>query len=269
MVTLVTMSVLLGYGCAPRDRQPQLAGPPAQQAVLDAGFAALENQQYNEAIARAEEFLGSAPHGSGSPEALYLKGRALEGKNASGELGAEEVARNLQAAREVYIQALDRRPRQPLEAYIRTSLANVAYFQDDYRTAIAQWTAAYDMLDRDDLKAWAMYRVGVSQQRMGEFAQADQTFANVQATHPGTVPAQRAREHQGARAFYVQLATFASAQAAENAIVDLKRQGITATRASNAEGHSLLRLGPLASYGQAQYFKQQLAAQYPDAIVLP
>ena len=33
---------------------------------------------------------------------------------------------------------LDRMPRQPLESYIRTSLANVAYFQDDYPTAISQ-----------------------------------------------------------------------------------------------------------------------------------
>jgi TolA-binding protein len=266
-VAVITMLLLVG--CAPKDRRAALRTPPAQQAVLDAGFAALESKQYNEAIAKADEFLAGTPHGTGSPEALYLKGRALEGQNASGELTAEQVMQNLSAARAAYLQALDQRPKQPLESYIRTSLANVAYFQDDYPTALSQWNAAYATLERDDLKAWALYRVGVSQQRLGQFALADQTFANVQAAHPNTVPAQRAKEHQGARAFYVQLATFANPQNAQGAVADLRKKAITASLASNAEGNTLLRVGPLPSYGQAQYIKTQLASQYPDAIVLP
>jgi TolA-binding protein len=266
---VVVTTIFIAVGCAPKNRKPALRTPPAQQAVLDAGFAALESKQYNEAIAKADEFLSGTPHGPGSPEALYLKGRALEGQNTSGELTAEQIMQNLQNARTTYLQALDQRPRQPLESYIRTSLANVAYFQDDYPTAISQWNAAYATLDRDDLKAWAMYRVGVSQQRLGQFAQADQTFANVQAAHPNTVPAQRAKEHQGARAFYVQLATFANPQGAQTAVAELRKKAITASLASNAEGNTLLRVGPLPSYGQAQYIKTQLASQYPDAIVLP
>ena len=268
MVTLVTISFLV-VGCAPKKLKESVSSPPAQQAVLDAGFVALEGQQYNEAIAKADEFLKSSPHGAGSPEALYLKGRALEGKNLAADVTPEQVNQNLTDAKAAYMQALDRVPREPLQAYIRTSLANVSYFQDDYPTAISQWTAAYDKLDRDDLKAWALYRVGVSQQRLGQFAQADQTFANVQQFHSGTVPAQRAQEHQGARAFYLQLATFANPQSATNAIVALKQKGINAGRATNAQGHTIVRVGPLPSYNQALYFKTQLASQYPDAIVLP
>src|SRR5206468_7033856 len=101
-------------------------------------------------------------------------------------------------------------------------------------------------LDRDDLKAWALYRVGVAQQRMGQFAQADQTFTNVQQLFPTSTPAQRAREHQGARAFYVQAATFASPQAADGAIADLRRFGVNATRAADNEGHAIVRIGPVA-----------------------
>lgn len=262
-------SVLVVGGCAPKrgaKSDPVSAKP---QAVIDAGFAALESQQYNEALSKADDVLKEGTHGSQSAEALYLKGRALEGKNASGDLSADQIKQNLQLAREAYIQALDLVPKQPLDSYIRTSLANVAYFQDDYQTAVSQWTAAYDKLDRDDVKAWALYRVGVSQQRLGEFTQADQTFAMVQQLHPNSIPAQRAKEHTGARAFYVQLATFATPQAADGAIADLKRQGITASRANDAEGHSLLRLGPIGSYSQAEYFKNRLAGKYPDAVVLP
>ena len=195
MVASATISALLA-GCAPKSSAADPA-PPTQQAVLDAGFAALEAQQYNDALNKADEVLNSTPHGAASAEALYLKGRALEGKNASGELKADEVKKNLQDARAAYIKALDQVPKQPLDSYIRTSLANVAYFQDDYPTAISQWNAAYEKLDRDDLKAWALYRIGVSQQRMGQFTQADETFAAVQQFHPNSIPAQRCHEHVG------------------------------------------------------------------------
>src|SRR4051812_6951032 len=88
---VMSVAIALPIGCAPKKKQPVASSPPTQQAILDAGFAALESQQYNQAIAKADEFLGSSPHGPGSPEALYLKGRALEGKNASGEINAEQV----------------------------------------------------------------------------------------------------------------------------------------------------------------------------------
>jgi TolA-binding protein len=240
----------------------------SSQLILDAGYQALESQQYNEAIAKAEEFLSRTPHGPGSAEALYLKGRGLEGKNATG-VTADEARQNLQAARAAYIEALEQNPRQPLESYIHASLGNVAYFQDDYQSAIAQLNAAYDKLDSDDIKAWALYRVGLSQQRLGQFAQADQTFAAVQQFHPNSVPAQRSREHQGARAFYVQLATFSSPATADNAATDLRRQGVNAGRVNDAQGRALLRVGPIASYSQAQYVRGRFAEKYPDAFILP
>jgi TolA-binding protein len=244
------------------------ATPAEQRVVLDAGYQALENQQYNEAIAKADEFLSGQPHGPGSAEALYLKGRGFEGKNAAG-VAADDAKKNLQEARTSYIEALDQNPKQPLESYIHASLGNVAYFQDDYQTALGQLNAAYDKLDSDDVKAWTLYRIGLSQQRLAQFARADQTFASVQQFHPNSVPAQRAREHQGARAFYVQLATFASPVTADNAAADLRRQGVPANRVSDTQGRAMLRVGPIASYSQAQYFKNRFAEKYPDAIILP
>jgi tetratricopeptide (TPR) repeat protein len=181
----------------------------------------------------------------------------------------DEARNNLQEARAAYIEALEQMPRQPLESYIHASLGNVAYFQDDYQSAIGQLNAAYDKLDNDEIKAWALYRVGLSQQRLGQFAQADQTFASVQQFHPNSVPARRAREHQGARAFYVQLATFSSPAGADSAAADLRRQGVIATRASDAQGRAILRVGPIASYSQAQYLRGRFTDKYPDAYIIP
>ena len=268
-IALIAVTMLLIAGCGGNAKKTQGAGKPAAHqpaAVLNAGYAALDSKDYNEAIAKADEFLTGTPHGAGSAEALYLKGRSLEEKTAGDQA---EAKANLQSARSAYIQALEQMPKQPLESYIRASLANVAYFQDDYPTAISQWTAAYDKLDKDDLKAWALYRIGLSQQRLGQFAQADQTFANVQQLHPSTIPAQRAREHQGARAFFVQLATFASPASATRAAAELQRQGVTASTAADSAGHSVLRVGPISSYSQAAYYKARFAEQYPDAVVLP
>jgi outer membrane protein assembly factor BamD (BamD/ComL family) len=272
VMLIVVAGMLSGCGGGEEKRGERALARAGQrqspQVLLDHGYRALEQQQYNEAIAKADEVLAAQPHGEGTPEALYLKGRGFEGKNAAG-VTAEEAKANLQAAREAYIRALRENPKQPLDAYIRTSLGNVAYFQDDYQTAIAQFSAAYDDLDRDDLKAWALYRTGLSQQRQGQFEQADKTFAAVQQQHANTVPAQRAREHQGARAFYVQLATFAQPASADKAAAELKKQGVLAARVPGPEGRAYLRVGPIASYNQAQYTRNRFVSQYPDAVIIP
>ena len=269
---VATLAGAMAAGCAAKEKPGQRAlGRSAAESptvLLDQGYRALENQQYNDAIAKADAVLAAAPHGAGTPEALYLKGRGFEGKNAAG-VTEDEAKANLQSAREAYIAALRENPKQPLSAYIQTSLGNVAYFQDDYQTAIAQLTAAYEHLDRDDLKAWALYRIGLSQQRQGQFDQADKTFAAVQQRHGSTVPAQRAREHQGARAFFVQLATFAQPTTADRAIADLKKQGVPAARVAGPEGRAYLRVGPMASYAQAQATKNRFTTQYPDAVIIP
>ena len=271
VVAVLAGALLAGCGGAQK-REPRTAGPRAAQqtpaALLAQGYAALESRQYDDAIAAADQVLAVQPHGEGTPEALYLRGRGFEGKNAAG-VTEDEARANLQAAREAYIKCLGANPRQTLNGYGRASLGNVAYFQDDYQTAITQLTAAYDNLDRDDLKAWALYRIGLSQQRQGQFEQADKTFAAVQQRHANSVPAQRAREHQGARAFFVQLATFAQPASADRAIADLKKQGVPATRVAGPEGRAFLRVGPIPSYAQAQATRNQLINKYPDAVIIP
>src|SRR5688572_29755717 len=106
--------------------------PPPKEALSE-GYAALEQQQYEQAIRAADEFLSQSPAGPGSAEALYLRGRGYEQSTAASPHQAQS---NLQNARTSYIQALERKPSPKLEAYIHTSLANVAYFQDDYNTAL-------------------------------------------------------------------------------------------------------------------------------------
>jgi outer membrane protein assembly factor BamD (BamD/ComL family) len=245
--------------CTPTD-------PPADQTVLNEGYAALERKEYDQAIARAEAFLRAQPAGNGSAEALYLKGRALEEKPATTE--AESRA-NWQAARLAYIQALEQRPSSRVEAYIRTSLANVAYFQDDYSTALQQWSSAYEQLDRPEVQAWVLYRMGLCQQRMNRFEQADKTFAQVQQRYPNSLPAQRAREHQGARDFHVQLATFSTSTLADRAAAALRGKGTIPQVARNANGQYTVRVGPVRTYAEAKTLRSRFLGEYPDAFIVP
>ena len=138
---------------------------------------------------RADAFLQKTPAGPGSAEALYLRGRAMEQKPAHSNA---EAHANLQSAREAYIQALQRNPSPQLEAYIHSSLANVAYFQDDYSSTAGEWKIAYDKLSDPGIRSWVLYRIGLCDQRMGQFSDADKVFASVSENYPNTVPAQRA-----------------------------------------------------------------------------
>jgi outer membrane protein assembly factor BamD (BamD/ComL family) len=245
---------------------PACSSNKSAKEELAAGYKSLEQKRYDQAIAQADAFLAKNPTGAGTAEALYLRGRAFEQRTAA---NPHESKTNLQSARSSYIEALNRRPPTHLETTIRTSLANVAYFQDDYATALAQWHSALPRIENPDTRAWTIYRIGLSQQRLGQFEQADQSFATVQQQHPGTLPAQRAREHQGARSFYVQLVTFKNAASADKATAALRREGVEPVRSESAQGFQQIRVGPVQSYAQAQSLKTRFADRYPDAIIIP
>src|SRR5438132_7886934 len=170
----ILLSLVAFTGCTSRPA----SAPGVQKSTLQSGYDALEARQYEQALAQADGYLQSnsrsGDSSAGTAAALYLRGRSYEGRVAADQAQAQA---NLQSARTAYIQCLSQKPGQPLAAYARTSLANVAYFQDDYATALAQWSAAYDALDRGDVKSWVLYRIGICQQRMGQFEQADKTFA--------------------------------------------------------------------------------------------
>jgi TolA-binding protein len=249
--------VLLLVGCASEAKTKE---------NLKAGYASLESKQFDDAISRADAHLQKHPTGAGSAEALYLRGRALEQKPAASQT---EARANLLAARDAYQQALKQNPPAKLKNYIETSMGNCSYFLDDYQSAANEWTAVYDRLADPAIKGWVLYRVGICRQRTGQFDVADQIFAKVQKDFPGTVPSQRAREHEGARAFTVQLATFANSGAADSALSTLRREGVLPVKTIDPAGRSVLRVGPINNYQQALALKQRYADRFPDARILP
>jgi outer membrane protein assembly factor BamD (BamD/ComL family) len=239
--------------------------------TLTEAYAAFERKQYDAAYAGAERVLASNPTGTGAAEAQYLRGRVFEERaqqaSANGDVAGAKA--NLQSARDAYNAALTTRPSPDLEGRIQAGLANVAYFQEDYSTAIAAWTASYGKLTEPQTKAWVLYRIGLSQQRFGQFPEADKTFAQVQQEHPNTEPARRAAAHAGVKGFQVQVGAYSTPANADAAIAALRADGVIGTRVTDNSGKNVVRVGPMRTYDEAKVVKARLAAKYPDAMIIP
>jgi TolA-binding protein len=258
----LTLAAALLGGCA--------ANNPPPRESLQAAYRELENPTPNYAtmIGAADAYLAGQPAGPDAADALYLHGRALEEK---GQRDGSSPQKDFSDAAAYYTQAMNKSPRPALEGLIRTGLGNVYYFQDRYANAANELASAVDKLQRDNDKAWALYRIGLCQQRLGQWDAADATFAGVQHAYPTSEQAKRAREHQGARSFWVQVATYASAQQADGAVTDLKKQGLPAQRFAEVGGQNLqlVRVGPFPSYDSAHQTKERVWAKYQTAMIVP
>jgi tetratricopeptide (TPR) repeat protein len=223
-------------------------------------------------MSSADEFLRDHPNGGpGSAEALYFEGRAYEHRAetaaaANNEAGSKQ---DLQNAQWSYERATQQTPSAQLEPLLHAGIANVAYFQDNYEKAMNEWAQAYPGLQGNDTKAWVLYRIGLCQQRLGRFEQADTNFALVRQQFPTSEPAARAATHQGARAFYVQVGAYTDARNADGAVATLKSQGFTATKATEPSGKQAVRVGPAQTYADAKTLKSRLLEKYPTAMIEP
>jgi len=238
--------------------------------VLESGNAQLEDKQFDQALTSANQVILSDEHLEpvALATALYLRGRVYEDRPKNDTAAA---ARDIQLARDDYLKALQNNPDRLLEGRLHAGIANVAFNQDDYLTALNEWKNAGGMLEKPEDQALTLFKIGRTNQRLGRWADADQAFISVQQQVPGTALAKRAAQLQGARKFYVRVATFRSANDADLAVGNLRGHGLAAARTGDVATPQLqiLRIGPLDNYRQAMSMKRQAAAFYPDAIIEP
>jgi tetratricopeptide (TPR) repeat protein len=218
-------------------------------------------------IEAADAYLKEQPNGPAAADAYYLRGRALEERATRDVSGAQ---RDSAEAYNCYSQALTQKPRPALEGLIHIGMGNVLYFQDRYSAALTELAAGYEKAERDTDKAWALYRMGLCEQRMARWAEADKDFVAVQQQFPDTAPALRSREHQGATAFWVQVGTYANPAAADAVMTDLKKQGQPAQRfVDTSRNAQVVRVGPFNTYDAAMVTKQRVWGKYRDTIIVP
>ncbi len=240
----------------------------AVRQKLQTGYAALDEHQYDSAILASNEILAATPSGPGAPEALYLRGRSYEDRPKA---DAAAEAGDMQAARQAFVTALQMPLSPQLEGRLRAGVAVVAYCQDDYSTALAQWTQAYGMLDKAEDRSLTLYRIAQSNQRLGCWTEADEAFAAVEQLAAGSELAASARALVGVRGFYVQVSKSATPRDAQAVIAQLRQQGYAAATIRDPAGSACLyvRVGPLPDYAQAKAIKLRLLRLFPQATVVP
>ena len=242
------------------------AGGCHRPTTLRDAAQALEKDDYDQTIVLANKALTEEPKGPKAAEALYIRGRAAEARVAKNNI---QLAANMQAARASYVLALQQRPSPLLITYLRASLGKVAFFQDDFQTAIQQLSMAYAELKDRELKAASLFYLGKSQQRSGQFQQADQTFATIAKSFADLGWAQKAEAVRGATAFYLQLAVYEKPESIEAAAKLVQQRGLKTARFKDDQGRYLLRAGPYASYAQAKQLRPKVADAFPDATIMP
>jgi tetratricopeptide (TPR) repeat protein len=229
--------------------------------AIDSGQVALGGQRYDVAQFEADEALRIKP----SAEAHYIRGRAEEERPKP---DADIAASDLNRARTDYQAAIDLHPDPVLEARCRVGLANVAFAQGDYTTAVAQWTAAFDGLDQPEWRAMDLYRIGEAQQRLGQFDAADKSFARVRNEYADQDVAARAEARQGITGFYVQAGSYSALADAQNAVADAKTTGVDCRIVSD-QGLYAVRTANLSNYALAKQILASLLPQFPRASIGP
>jgi tetratricopeptide (TPR) repeat protein len=237
------------------------AADPQARQQLDAGEQALASRQYDQAIRDADASLAAG--GPTAAEADYLRGRAIEERPKP---DASAAARDLALAHDAYLAGLSQRPTLALSGLLHGQLGNIAYYRNDFATALREFSAAQAQLDQPQWKAWVLYRMGICQQCLSRFEDADRTFEQVRQDYPGTEPAARAAARQGIRGFYVQIGAYGR-------FADIQKAAVTAVGLvplkTTDKNLTVIRTADMPSYAQAQQFRAQLAGEYPDAMVMP
>jgi tetratricopeptide (TPR) repeat protein len=251
---------LLLVGCAP--------GPGPAKAEIRQGYDALDRQDYDGALAAADKFLQHTPKGAGSAEAYYLKGRVYEQRAQEPGHDPATAKGDLDAARSAYTSGLTVPAAPKVLALLHAGLANIAYHFDDYGTAVREWQVSYNAIEPLEAKAWVLYRIGVCQQRLGWFPQADRSFGMVRANFPASEPAQRAAQHEGATGFYVQVGAYTDFANANRTVSSLKTQGLNAEVVARPT-EEIVRVGPLPNFAEARSLQIRLIGSYPGSIVVP
>jgi len=236
------------------------SGAAQQQDNIDDAKVALGGQRYETVIEDANKVLDEGPNA----DAYYLRARAEEERPKP---DPEIEASDLSKAREDYQAALEQAPPAGLKSAIELGLGNVAFDQEDWGEALGAFSAALPTLDRPEWRGPALFRMGVCQQRLGQFDAADQTFEAVITQFAGTEWADRATSLEGMHVFYVQLGAFAKPQDAQHVLSTASGVGVP-LQLMQDQDLTLVRGGPYTTYNAAKLAKAQLAGVNPDAVIV-
>lgn len=208
----------------------------------------LEQESYPDASAKLEKLLQQGPPTTAASEAHYMLGLC------------NVPMQQPDQARRSFQNALQNTDLPILKHYIRLSLANLAFEQQDYSKAAQLYGPYLDSLPRRPPFHWAYYRYGLVLQATGNFKQADVQFARIIHLFPDTDVFDSARNHFGKTHYTIELGHFPSLELAEQQqkeFPDLAEKIISVTRPTTGNWFYVNLYGKFETFPEA---KQALAS---------
>ena len=219
---------------------------PQDQASLDLARKQVQTKKFSSAIRNLDEFLGNHPSGSNSGEAYYLRGLCHR----------QIVPANEQLAEQDFQNALKDKKDRVIRPLAQVGLGHI-YFENhplQPEKAVEFYRDAISDLPNAPPKDAALYRLGVSLQKMGQWQDADLYLSQCIDKFPDSTFAKYARDRFGARIWSFQFGAFADLNRARNLVKQLQASGwpaIWQTRRKNSSLLYVVRSGRYFNYNQA------------------
>jgi len=239
-----------------------------QQSVSQEGLARLAEAQqqfetgnYTTAEQALSRFLRKRRGPGDAAAAHYLRGLCYR---------QMQPPRNDLAERD-FAAAVENAPDQEVRQLAQAAWGHVRFENHDYSGAVEHYTAALagPAAQNSGIDA-VLYRLGVSLQNLGDWAEADGYLSRCLGEFPESPYAPAAQRRFGARMFRVQLGAFADLDRAMQRVEQLRRTGVaadwSAQRSSGAMTY-VVRSGRYDNLKQAQRAQAALLAVQPDAFV--
>lgn len=233
------------------------------QGRLDMARKQVKNKNSSSAIQNLNLFLSNHPSGPNSGEAYYLRGichrRAIP---ANEQLAEQDFQNALKDKKDRVVRPLalvglghimfENHPRQPEKAV------------EFYRAAIGD-------LPNEPPKDAALFRLGVSLQKIGQWQDADLYLSRCIDKFPNSTFTKYARDKFGARTWSIQFGAFADLNQARNLVKKLQASGWPANWQTRRKKRSLLyivRSGRYLNFNQANNMLPRARVIQSDANVV-
>jgi tetratricopeptide (TPR) repeat protein len=254
-ITAICLNAIFVVGCM------QPVGKEGQELLRKANqsYESGQNQQTMElTTAFLKKYETTQPAG----EAYYLRGLAGMRSNETSE------------AKKDFLKAVDKTWREDLPRYVKVALGNLAFEAENYDEAINYYRSA--LPDRPTKSPFdqAMFRLGVSLQRVGEWDEADDVFARLLYLFKGTPSAGTIRRFDliGRDCYIIQVGAFGDSSNARKQTSRLRAAKINTSRKNKFEhGQRLIinYVGEFDDYSQAKKKLGVVKRHVSDAFIVP
>jgi tetratricopeptide (TPR) repeat protein len=255
-VFCLLLTEFLVFGCS----------QPANQkgrALLLTARRQYEQKNYPMCSNTLTQFLREYGRSQEAGEAFYLRGLSYR------EMGSGKEAE----ARADFEKAIQKSRDPEIQALAHVALGHM-YFEkvpQELAATIEHYKSALKGLKNEPPKDVVLYRLAVTLQRQGDWAEADLFLSRCFDTFKNSSFAPYARQQFGARMYRLQVAAFSNMRFAQNKIKELQGDGWIADWTAYQKDGTLfyqVRVGQYADYAQAQKAYQELRKIEPKTEIV-